>query len=303
MPTVIVSDRDARFTSLFWKALFKNLGTKLSMSTAFHPQTDGQTERTNRTLEQMLRIFVNYRQDNWDEQLASAEFAYNNAKQTSTKISSFFLNHGQDPQTPASLLADQSLDCNVPTTTEFVENIAKTIKNATENLQKAQESQRKYADKHRREEQFQVGDRVLLDSKNITVDVQARRPTKKLQPKFLGPFKIKKIVSTVAYELDLPATMKVHPVFHVVLLKRYQENSKEFPGRIVPPPPPIKVDDEDEFEVERILDKRLFRHQVEYLVKWKGYPEHDATWEPIGNLQHAAEVIKDFEKNDVGRRS
>src|SRR5215208_1040389 len=100
MPRVIVSDRDPKFTSLFWKALFKCMGTKLAMSTAFHLETDGQTERSNKTLEQMLRNWVNYRQDNWDEHLAAAEFACNNAKQALTKISPFFANTGQNPNVP-----------------------------------------------------------------------------------------------------------------------------------------------------------------------------------------------------------
>jgi len=91
MPSVIVSDRDTKFTSLFCKALFKCIGTKLAMSTAFHPETDGQTERNNRTLEQMLRNYVNYRQNDWDQHLAAAEFAYNNSKQASTGMTPFFL--------------------------------------------------------------------------------------------------------------------------------------------------------------------------------------------------------------------
>ena len=104
MPRTIVSDRDPKFTSLFWKALFKCMGTKLSMSTAFHPQTDGQTERSNRTLEQMLRNWVNYKQDDWDEHLAAAEFACNNAKQTSIGVTPFFANTGQDLSVPVRFL-------------------------------------------------------------------------------------------------------------------------------------------------------------------------------------------------------
>lgn len=108
LPKAIISDRDACFTSRFWKSLFQNLGTKLSMSTAFHPQTDGQTERTNRTLEDMLRAYVNYKQDNWDECLASAEFAYNSHKNASTDLSPFELNYGQQPQVPSSLFQTES---------------------------------------------------------------------------------------------------------------------------------------------------------------------------------------------------
>jgi len=103
IPKVIVSDRDAKFTSHFWKSLFSQLGTKLAMSTAFHPQTDGQTERLNRTLEDMLRIYATYKQDTWDEYLPAAEFVYNNSKQASTGFTPFELDNGQHPITPITL--------------------------------------------------------------------------------------------------------------------------------------------------------------------------------------------------------
>ena len=192
MPEVIVSDRDAKFTSLFWKALFKCMGTKLAMSTAFHPETDGQTERNNRTLEQMLRNFVNYRQNDWDHYLVAAEFAYNNAKQASTGMSPFFLVTGQNPLTPIGLMRPTEESCNVQSTAKFIATLSELMKKATDNLLKAQQKQIKYADQHHRDISFQVGDMVLLNDKNITANSQAQRPAKKLQPKFLGPFKILK---------------------------------------------------------------------------------------------------------------
>ena len=108
------------------------------------------------------------------------------------------------------------------------------------------------------------------------------------------------MVTPVSYRLKLPFSMRIHPVFHVSLLKKYEENPEEFKDRVIPPPPPVKIQGEEEFEVEYILDKQIKRQkrqkiQVEYLVKWKGYPEHDATWEPVENLQNASEVIEEFE--------
>src|SRR6185295_4489635 len=172
MPEGIISDRDPKFTSLFWKALFKCMGTKLSMSTVFHPQSDGQTERANRTLEQMMRNWVNYKQDNWDLQLAAVEFACNNAKQSSTSISPFKLVSGQDFIVPISLMTSIGIDTNVPSTEDFVKNIADRIKKAIEKLQEAQKSQKKYVDKGRHDEVFQIGDLVMLSTKNIQVDIQ-----------------------------------------------------------------------------------------------------------------------------------
>jgi transposase InsO family protein len=150
LPRVIVSDRDPKFTSHFWQALFKTLGTQIAMSTAFHPQTDGQTERMNRTLEQMLRNYVSYEQDDWDHYLTYAEFAYNNAVQSSTGLFPFWLLHGQDPETPASLVSNQkSSHTQVPTTQNLIDKMDTLLKIATMNLQKAQQHQAKYADKKR----------------------------------------------------------------------------------------------------------------------------------------------------------
>jgi hypothetical protein len=304
MPESIISDCDPKFTSLFWKALFKKMGTKLAMSTAFHPQTDGQTERMNRTLEQMLRNYVNYKMDNWDEQLTGAEFAYNNAKQASTGFTPFKLATGQDPTVPSGLMEDID-DVNVPSTSNFVQEIQENIQRASENLTQAQARQKKYADEQRREEEdFEIGEKVLVSAKNITAENQGRRPTKKLQARYLGPFEILEKISEVNYKLKLPETMRIHPVFHTSLLKKYKENPDEFKTRTQLPPPPVEVDGEEEFEVEKILDKRERRQgrrsTTEYLIKWKGYPEYDATWEPATALQHAAEAIMDFEEDHRG---
>jgi len=295
MPEVIVSDRDAKFTSLFWKALFKCMGTKLAMSTAFHPQTDGQTERNNRTLEQMLRNFVNYRQNNWDQYLTAAEFAYNNAKQASTGMSPFFLVTGQNPLVPATLLNPTVDETNVQSTKDFIDNQAELIKKATDNLNKAQKKQVRFADEHRRDVTYQVGDFVLLNSRNITLDVESRRPSKKLQSRYIGPFEIIEKMSPVNYKLKLPDTMKIHPVFHVSLLQKYLKNTEEFPNRQIPPPPVEQVEGQEEYEVEKVLDHRVRYGKDEYLIKWKGYANHDATWEPVEHLQNAQEAIQDFE--------
>jgi len=301
MPSIIVSDRNPRFTSLFWKALFKCLGTRLTMSTAFHPETDGQTERNNRTLEQILRIFVNYKQNDWDQHLIAAEFAYNNAKQASTGMSPFYLASGQDLITPASLLQPSALDTNVHSTNEFVEHMSTLIKMASEHLAEAQQRQAKYADTKRREVTFQVGDKVLLSAKNISVDTQARRPSKKLQPRFIGLYEVIQVISPVTYKLKLPETLTIHPVFHVSLLKAYQKNLQEFEDRVIKPPPPVITSEgHEEFEVEKILDRRMRRRgnnsTVEYLVKWKGYSDYDATWEPVSNLKNADEAVEEFEE-------
>ena len=147
LPKSIVSDRDAKFTSRFWQTLFQSMGTKLAMSTAFHPQTDGQTERANRTLEDMLRAFVSYRQDDWDDHLASAEFACNNAPNASTGMSPFRMNHGRDPYNPYSAIKQQA--DKIPAVTEFMEAMTNATKIAKDALVLAKANQERNANKSR----------------------------------------------------------------------------------------------------------------------------------------------------------
>ena len=254
LPKSIVSDRDAKFTSRFWQSLFKTMGTRLAMSTAFHPQTDGQTERANRTLEDMLRAFVNYQQDNWDQLLSAAEFACNNAPNASTKMSPFQINYGRDPLNPYSQIHD--LPDTVPAAADFIRNLKNATKIATDALVLAKASQEKYANRSRREVEFSVGDQVLLSASHINLASQAQRPSKKLQHRFIGPYKIIQKISPVAYKLELPETVHVHPVFHVGLLRPYKAPLTIL-DRIItsaPVPPAVTIEDHEEFEVECILD-------------------------------------------------
>jgi hypothetical protein len=290
LPKVIVSDRDAKFTSHFWRTIFQEIGTKLSMSTAFHPQTDGQTERMNRTLEEMLRAYSTYNQDQWDEYLPTAEFAYNNSKQPSTGYTPFELDCGQHPLTPASLATQGT---SVPAADDFLQSWDNMINIAKDSLREAQERQSHYANQHRRHLTFQIGDKVLLSARHINNPVDRQRPTRKLTPRFLGPYTITDVISSTAYKLDLPASLRIHPVFHISMLKEYKE-SEDF-NRATPPPPIILPDESEEYEVESILDKRTLKGKTQYLVKWLGYPLHDATWEPLSNLGNAKEKLKEFE--------
>ncbi len=261
------------------------------MSTAFHPQTDGQTERTNRILEDMLRHYVNPAQDDWDKHLATAQFAYNNAWQESINETPFFLNYGCHPRTPMSHGLPSPAQARVPAAYNFVKQMHASIEDAKRSLRAAQDRQKRYADEHRRDVEFTVGDKVLLSTRNIKLKAVGAN---KLMPKFIGPFAITDRINEVAYRLELPDNMKLHNVFHVCLLKPYLDNGK------VQPPPVLVVDGEPEFETQAILDHRDVRtgrgrtvHR-EYLIKWLGYgPEHN-TWEPDKNLANCQTMLQQY---------
>lgn len=296
LPLVIVSDRDARFTSKFWQALFKCFGTKISMSTAFHPQTDGLSERLNRTIEEALRAFVSYNQRNWSDLLPALTLAYNNSINQSTGFTPYYLDFGQHPRTPMALLEglNPSEETDVNSVEEFLTRMKSTLAIAKDVLSRAQDRQAQYANQYRKEGTFKIGDEVLLSTENIQLGTQKRRPSKKLTPKFIGPFKIIQKISDVTYKLDLPNTMRIHPVFHISLLKPFHPSPQEFVGRAqLPPPPIINEDGEEEFFVEKLLDKRIQRGQVQYLVKWEGYDDSENQWLPVKDI--AEDLIKEFE--------
>jgi len=293
MPRTIVSDRDSRFTGKFWTTLMKLMGTKLNMSTAFHPQSDGQTERANRTLEEMLRAYISYHQKDWDKFLPMLEFAYNNSVNPSTGFSPFLLNYGHHPLVPASLFKPSTT--NVPSVSDFVEKQASALAQAQDTITEAQNRQKQHADQNRRPVPFSVGDMVLLSTEHISVAAHANRPSKKLEPKFIGPFKIIDKVNENAFKLELPPTMRQHPVFNADLLRPYVESPPDFGDRTPPRPPPDLVDGEEEYEVERILDFKMFGRTPKWLVLWKGYALEDATWEPKKALLNAADALAEFE--------
>jgi len=313
LPESIISDRDPRFTSIFWKALWGQLGTTLAISTAYHPQTDGQTERQNRTLEEMLRAYVGPRQDDWDECLVAAEIAYNNSVQASTGETPYFLNSGQHPRFALEQAVLPSQVSNNPTAAERIERLHHLIDSAKESLLKAQRRQVHYADTKRREVTLQPGAYVWLSTEHLALKDKGQ--TKKLLSKFIGPYPIKRAVGAVAYELDLPQELRIHPVFHVSKLKVAKESEVgRFPARDAtsksdhrPPPEFINEDGEEVWEVESILKKRIIKcgrgnkRRIEYLVQWRGYPAYEATWEPARNLSNASRMVDEFEKRSRSR--
>jgi len=300
MPTTIVSDRDAKFTSRFWKELSRLMDVHLAMSTAFHPQTDGQTERANRTLITMLRNFVDQRQSNWDLLLSAAEFATNNATNSSTGASPFFLNSGSHPNVPMSLLTPVS--GTNPAVSDFVQSRSEALVLAKESLAAAQERLIANEDCHRQDHDFKVGDHILLNLENITLPADRTRTSQKLLARFAGPHTIVEQLSPVSFRLDLPPTMKIHPVFHVDRFRRYHPSPGELGPRTPAKPAPVIIEEEEEYVVEAIMEHRKHNNRMEYLLQWQGYPREDWTWEPESNLAHCKEILKKY-KRDHGLRT
>jgi hypothetical protein len=162
----------------------------------------------------------------------------------------------------------------------------------------AQRMQEHYANQRRRHETFEVGDQVLLATDHVRTEADRMQPSRKLAAKYSGPYPIKEKLSDVVYVLDLPESMKVHPVFHISRLKRFHERAAEMRGEEDQqlPPPPIIIDGQEEYEVERIIAKRRFQDQVQYLVKWAGYPIEEAMWLTKEDMKNASDLIKEFEE-------
>lgn len=246
LPRELVSDRDPRFTSKLWKALMDRLGVTQAMSSAYHPQTDGNTERVNRVIEDMLRHFIDPSQSNWEQLMPLVEFAINDSYHESIKAIPFMLNYGKRPNLPLDLLLKKD---EVPsqftsvTADDITDRIHSAVTKAKTCLQAAQQRQKAYADKNKSDLQADIGTQVLLCTKLIKLKMKG---VPKLLPRWIGPFKVIKKISNAAFKLDLPPCLQIHPVFHASLLKPY------IPGRCTPPPPPEIIDGEHEYEVEDI---------------------------------------------------
>jgi hypothetical protein len=291
IPLTIVSDRDPQFTSKFWTSLFEKYGTQLKHSTAYHPQTDGQTERTNRTLEEILRSYLSPTQTDWDNWLPSAEIAYNNTYHSSTQQTPHELVYNQHRRSMADFIA---LANNTPN--KAITTADKRIEDAKRCIERAQKRQIREANKHRRDIKYNVGDLVFISTEHLNPKGST---SNKLMYKYIGPYRIIRRISDVTYEIQLPKSSKLHPVFYVNRLRRFYPRLTQFADDDANDidPPPLIIDDDYEWEVDQILTHRTGRNgQQQYLVKWSGYSSIHNTWESIDNLVNAKDKIRDYHK-------
>ncbi|KAJ1584619.1 hypothetical protein NDA11_003564 [Ustilago hordei] len=254
-PDHMVSDRGRQFISGAWKAFAEQMGVKHSLSTAYHPQTDGQTERVNQVIEQYLRMYCNYEQNDWANLLDTAAFVYNNTVHNSIGVSPFFACYGWNPKAHPDI--PQRLGVNDPGRFEYLMDGKERCKYLQEQIREAQRrSVNQYNRKHK-DIEFKVGDMVYINRRNW----KTRRPTPKLDTRFAGPYPV-------------------------------QER----------PTIPSLPDEDLDFEVEALIDKRSHNGTTEYKVLWRGYSEETASWEPVENL-NCPDLIQEYEVSEGGRVS
>ena len=267
IPLHVSSDRGSEFTSHFFQSLGALLRMRLHFTSGHHPSANGQVERVNSTLEQYLRIYCNYQQDNWSKLLPLAEFAYNNAPHSTTGVSPFFANRGYDPL----IAIHPDAEITDLRARHYAINFDEIHSFLRDRMKDAQEVMSRTANQHRMQAPpFHVGDRVYVRTDHI----RTNRAARKLAEQKIGPFPIVSQPSASSFTLRLPATIRIHPVFHVSQLE--PEDPNTFQDREQPPPPPLIVDGKPEYLIERIIDSKYNRTrrrcQLSYHVKWVGYP-------------------------------
>jgi transposase InsO family protein len=286
LPKSIVSDRDSKFTSAFWKALFKLCGTSLDMSTARHAQTDGQSERMNRTLEEMLRAYA-VEAPQWDELLPALEFAYNDSAQDSTRHSPFYLNYGYHPHSPLGLLSQaQVVSC--PASRDYIARIGSAAESAKRLLRAAQQRQAEAYNRRRRELAFKVGDQVMVSAEALrALSANEQSQPQKLRSLYQGPLEVTEVINPLAYRLRLPEGSRAHDVFPLVYLLPYRKDTTGRSRTKVHPQPVFQVDGHDYWEVEAIVGERAAADgSMEYLVRWKGFSAAHDSFEPRSGVGH-----------------
>ncbi|KAG1928582.1 retrotransposable element [Pimephales promelas] len=272
LPEDIVSDRGPQFTSRVWTSFFKNLNVNISLTSGYHPQSNGQTERLNQDVIRFLRTYCQQHQQDWSRYLFWAEYAQNSLVKPATGITPFKCILGFQPP----LFPWSGEPTELPSVTEWLHKSEEVWDQAHTHLRHAVRRQEHQANRHRRPAPvYQIGQWVWLSTR----DLRLRLPCRKLSPRYVGPFQIIRQISPVSFRLDLPANYRISPTFHVSLLKPAGGPRGEAEGGTTSQkPPPILVDGEEAYRVHKLLDSRRRGNNLQYLVDWEGYGPEEQSW-------------------------
>ena len=280
----IISDHGPQFASTFAKELGKLLNYDLSLSTAYHPQSDGETEHVNQEVETYLRIFCGSNPGSWVDKISHAEFAHNHHPHSVTNQSPFYLMMGYKPHALPSLISDSSIP--------VVESCLKSLVAAQDEALAAHELALQVMTlcNNRGFTPFAKGDKVWLEARNLKRSIT----NPKFASKCEGPFTIVKVLSPITYQLRLPKMWKIHHTFHASLLTPYREN--EVHSQNFPAPPPDLIEGEEEYEIKKILCHRGSPSTRMFLIRWKGYLAEEDSWIAERELKHAKSAPEDYKK-------
>ncbi|KAK3547941.1 hypothetical protein QTP70_001326 [Hemibagrus guttatus] len=295
LPEDIVSDRGPQFTSRVWRAFFKRRGVTVSLSSGYHPQINGQTERKIQEVSRFLRAFCHSHQESWSQFLGWAEYAQNSLRQPTTGLTPFQCVLGYQPP----LFPWDGEPSDIPAVDYWFRESEMVWGEVHLQLQWALRRCRMTADLRRSQApEYQPGQKVWLS----TQDIKLCLPCRKLSPRFIGPFTIVRQVNPVTYRLQRPPEYKIHPVFHVSLLKPHHPSvlpSTE-PGKAEEAPLPLLMDDGTAYLVKEILDSQCHGGRLEYLVDWEGYGPKERSWVPRNDILDPG-LLEDFHANHPGR--
>jgi hypothetical protein len=291
VPERIISDRGPLMNATHWETFNHYLNARRVLTSAYHPETDGQTERQNQTLEQYLRIYCTLEQDDWATWISIAEFAYNDSVHATTGTTPFRANLGVDPRSanwPTMALGEGES----PMAEDLASKVLSLQAECKRKIIAVNAYQKEYADKKRLPIPFKVGDQVLVSNRHV----KSKRPKKKLDWKYVGPGVILAQIGPSSFKVDVPGLDNVHPVFHASLLEPFTKRGV-IPHPNTPITDTLRSYGDDVYEVDELLDRRQNENnQWEYLVKWKGYEEEENSWEAGSSI--SANTLKAFWKKN-----